>query len=123
MLRDIIEKPIPMKPYFTENAASFLKALLQRDPSKRIGASEKDAQELKDHPFFEGIDWEKIANMTFETAYVPKVKGDEDVSCIDKLFTREGLEETYVDPSALNNQQKNETKFENFTYAQSGGLK
>jgi serine/threonine protein kinase SCH9 len=104
MLRDIIEKPIPMKPYFSENAASFLKALLQRDPAKRIGSSEKDAAELKAHPFFEGIDWDKVATMTYETAFKPKVKGDEDVSCIDKLFTREGLEETYVDPSALNGQ-------------------
>ena len=103
MLRDIIEKPIPMKPYFTEHASSFLKALLQRDPAKRIGTSERDADELKEHPFFEGIDWKRISEMTFETAFKPKVKGDEDVSCIDKLFTREGLEETYVDPNALNN--------------------
>jgi len=40
--------------------------------------------------------------MKFDTAFKPKVKGAEDVSCIDKLFTREGLEETYVDPSNLN---------------------
>ena len=49
--------------------------------------------------------------MEYETAFRPKVKGAEDVSCIDKLFTRDGLEETYVDPSALNGQQKNQTNF------------
>ena len=58
MLRDIVEKPIAMKPYFTENAQSLLKVLLERDPKKRIGYSEEDAEELKRHPFFEEINWD-----------------------------------------------------------------
>lgn len=53
--------------------------------------------------------------MTYETAFKPKVKGAEDVSCIDKLFTREGLEETYVDPSALNYWRKNPKKYAKLT--------
>ena len=40
MLRDIVEKQIPMKPFFSDEAVNFLKALLQRDPAKRIGSSE-----------------------------------------------------------------------------------
>ena len=106
MLRDLVEKPIPMKPYFSEPATSMLKALLERDTAKRIGYSERDADELKEHPFFADIDWNRIRQKTFDTAFKPKVKGAEDVSCIDKLFTREGLEETYVDPSNLSGQQK-----------------
>lgn len=58
MLRDIVEKPIGMKPYFTENAQSLLKVLLERDPKKRIGYGEEDAAELKRHPFFEEINWD-----------------------------------------------------------------
>lgn len=58
MLRDIVEKPIVMKPYFTEHACSLLKVLLERDPKKRIGYSEEDAEELKRHPFFEEINWD-----------------------------------------------------------------
>ena len=96
--------------------------MLERDPKKRIGYSEEDAEELKRHPFFEEINWEQISKMTYETAFKPKVRGAEDVSCIDKLFTREGLEETYVDPSALNGQQKNQTNFQNFTYAQKSNM-
>ena len=88
----------------------------------RAKAIEEDAAELKRHPFFEEINWDQIAKMEYETAFKPKVKGAEDVSCIDKLFTREGLEETYVDPSALNGQQKNQTNFQNFTYAQKSNM-
>jgi len=35
--------------------------LLCRDPEKRLG-SEKDAQEIKEHPIFKGINWEKVIN-------------------------------------------------------------
>lgn len=43
MLQDIVEKPIEMKPYFTTEAKSLLKGLLERDPSKRLGSTEEDA--------------------------------------------------------------------------------
>lgn len=43
MLQDIVEKPIDMRPYFSAEAKALLKGLLERDPSKRIGNSDKDA--------------------------------------------------------------------------------
>lgn len=114
MLRDIVEKPIVMKPYFSNEAISLLRVLLERDPSKRIGFSERDADEIKEHPFFADVDWNQIAKKTHETVYKPRVRGAEDTSCIDKLFTKEGLEETPVDPSILN---KKQAHFDGFTYA------
>jgi serine/threonine protein kinase len=111
MLRDIVEKEIPMKTYFSEEATSLLKVLLERDPKKRIGYSERDCEEIQEHPFFKSVNWDDVQNVKHESAYQPKVKGAEDVSCIDKLFTREGLEETYVDPSALSGNQKKQTNF------------
>jgi len=41
------------------NVKSLLKALLQRDPSKRLG-SRADAEEIKEHPFFYGINWDGV---------------------------------------------------------------
>ena len=106
MLKDIVEKPIAMKPFFSAEATSLLKGLLERNPEKRIGSSVEDAQDLKNHPFFDGVDWDLIKKRQHDTVFKPKVRGAEDTSCIDKLFTKEGLEETPVDPSALNNKQK-----------------
>jgi len=34
--------------------------LLNRDPRKRLGAGEGDAEEIKKHPFFKGINWEDV---------------------------------------------------------------
>jgi len=62
MLKNIVDTEIEMKPTFSQEASSLLRVLLERDTKKRIGYSAKDAQEIKDHPFFEDIDWEKIAN-------------------------------------------------------------
>ena len=49
-----------MKPYFTVEAKSLLQGLLERDPIKRLGSTEDDANELKRHPFFAKIDWDKL---------------------------------------------------------------
>jgi hypothetical protein len=38
MLKDIVEKPIPMKQYFSNKATSLLTNLLERDPARRIGS-------------------------------------------------------------------------------------
>lgn len=116
MLRDIVEKEIPMKAYFSNEAVSLLRALLERDPKKRIGYKEGDESQLKAHEFFKSVNWNKVENKLHETAYRPKVKGVEDISCIDKLFTKEGLEETYVDPNALSGKQKEQARFDGFTY-------
>lgn len=80
-----------MKPYFSDDASNLLLRLLERNPTKRIGCNEQDADELRQHPWFSDIDWDKISTMTHEAYYKPRVKGAEDVSCIDKLFTKEGL--------------------------------
>lgn len=80
-----------MKPYFSSEVSSLLKQLLTRDPKKRIGCGQSDADELRQHEWFADIDWSKIANMSHEAIFKPRVKGEEDVSCIDKLFTKEGL--------------------------------
>ncbi len=43
--------------------------MLNRNPNKRLGAGPSDAEEIKKHPFFDSIDWEKVLNREYE---VPK---------------------------------------------------
>jgi hypothetical protein len=42
---------------------------LNRNPNRRLGAGATDAEEIKKHPFFEGLDWDKIYNRGYP---VPK---------------------------------------------------
>jgi hypothetical protein len=34
--------------------------LLIKNPHKRLGAGPRDAEEIKEHPFFKGINWDKV---------------------------------------------------------------
>jgi serine/threonine protein kinase len=45
----------------------FMRALLQRDPSKRLG-SRRGANDIKAHPFLRGIDWTLIRHMVFQSS-------------------------------------------------------
>lgn len=42
------------------DAKNIIVNLLNRNPSKRLGAGQDGADEIKRHPFFQNIDWEKV---------------------------------------------------------------
>ena len=44
--------------YFSEDLKDLLRKLMEKDPNKRFGVIDKN--EIKKHPFFKGIDWEKL---------------------------------------------------------------
>ena len=48
--------------FVSPEAAEILRRLLERDPNKRLGGSIKDAQEIKEHPYFKDVDWNKVYN-------------------------------------------------------------
>ena len=106
MLKDILNKDIPFNnSRFTPEAKSFLKAILDKDPAKRLGGfrqeknrlAEDDAMDIREHPFFAGLNWDDIKKRTHKAPFIPKTKGSDDTSCIDKMFTGENLAETPVD--------------------------
>ncbi|EPZ31456.1 Protein kinase, catalytic domain-containing protein [Rozella allomycis CSF55] len=47
---------------FPEEAKSLVQLLLVADPIKRIGSDESDYKSIKNHQFFNGIDWDTIIN-------------------------------------------------------------
>jgi serine/threonine protein kinase len=55
---DILSKPVPIPNYISPKAANLLTRLLEKDPSKRLGAG--GITEIKGHKFFEGISWTTV---------------------------------------------------------------
>jgi serine/threonine protein kinase len=47
LLKDLVQKPVPMKHYFSEEATSLLEQLLVRDPKRRLG-SRKGPNDIDD---------------------------------------------------------------------------
>lgn len=73
-----------------EDGKQFVKGLLNRNPKHRLGA-ERDAAELKEHPFFKSIDWTLLANKQITPPFKPVVESDESVANFDPLFTSSDL--------------------------------
>jgi len=55
MQHDILHKPLSLH-QFSGHCHDLIKGLLEKDPSKRIGARH-GIQEIIDHPFFSDISW------------------------------------------------------------------
>jgi len=91
----------------------ILLKLLEREPSKRLS----DATLIKSHPYFKGMDWDKLLRKEIPAPFVPPVKDKMDVSMVDPTFLSEkpSLSES---PGASESKisAENQKKFEGFTY-------
>jgi len=56
-----IEKaPLKLPASLSADSKSLLKHLLQRNPAKRLGSGKGDADEIKSHKFFNGVNWDEV---------------------------------------------------------------
>lgn len=60
------------KELLDRETVSFLQGLLTRDVNKRLGCGPGGLQRVKAHPFFEQIDWDKLARGGLIAPYTPK---------------------------------------------------
>ncbi|XP_045145597.1 beta-adrenergic receptor kinase 2 isoform X2 [Echinops telfairi] len=56
---------------FSPELTSLLEALLQRDVSKRLGCHGDGAQEVKEHCFFQGVDWQHVYLQKYPPPLIP----------------------------------------------------
>jgi len=103
-------------PFLSVNCKKIIVAFLNRDPKKRLG-SIKDFDEIKEHPFFSDIDWEKLLARKYVSAFVPTVKGELDTDCFEDTFTNEEVVDSVVDQSALSQTLTGHNEdFDGFTF-------
>lgn len=48
-----------------------LPQLLQRDPNQRLGVPESGRGDIRDHAFFEGINWAQVEKMQLKPSFKP----------------------------------------------------
>jgi protein-serine/threonine kinase len=70
----------------SQEGRNFVKGLLNRNPSHRLGAK-GDAEELMAHPFFADVDWNALSKKLAQPPFKPKLKGELDTSNFDPEFT------------------------------------
>nr|CDS21603.1 serine:threonine protein kinase N2 [Echinococcus granulosus] len=70
-------------------ATLIMRRLLRRNVTLRLGASAKDAAEVKEQLFFKCINFDDLIQRKTKPPFVPKISAAEDVSNFDVEFTRE----------------------------------
>jgi len=74
-------------PNLSPNAKSLLDGLFQKEPSKRLGSGSGGSEEIKAHPWFQGVDWGMVYRKEIKAPFIPVIKNDVDVSNFDPEFT------------------------------------
>ncbi|KAL1747482.1 hypothetical protein HDZ31DRAFT_31849 [Schizophyllum fasciatum] len=64
---------------FSPEARDFMERLMVLNPTERLGAN--GADEVKNHPWFNGIEWDKVT--TTEAAFIPQVTDPESTDYFD----------------------------------------
>ncbi|RXN19544.1 serine threonine- kinase N1-like isoform X3 [Labeo rohita] len=85
----IVNDEVRYPRFLSTEAIGIMRRLLRRNPERRLGSSEKDAEDIKKQPFFRNMEWDALLQKRVPPPFVPAVKGKEDVSNFDAEFTNE----------------------------------
>uniref|UniRef100_A0A8C9LDS8 non-specific serine/threonine protein kinase n=1 Tax=Pavo cristatus TaxID=9049 RepID=A0A8C9LDS8_PAVCR len=97
----ILKAKLGMPQFLSIEAQSLLRALFKRNPSNRLGAGFDGVEEIKRHPFFITIDWNKLYRKEIKPPFKPAVGRPEDTFHFDPEFTsRTPTDSPGVPPSA-----------------------
>merc|ERR1719445_2389822 len=81
----IVAGNMSFPPHFSKSAQSLVKKLLHQKPTKRLGVVKGGAQKIKEHSWFDGLDWNKLFNKTEKVPIVPTIQDNTDLSNFDDV--------------------------------------
>ncbi|PWV03565.1 putative rac serine-threonine kinase [Trypanosoma cruzi] len=92
MYEMILHKPLVCPARFSPELKSLLGRLLEKDPLKRMTSGE----EFRAHPFFKGLDFDKLLRREIRPNFVPDVRRN-DLRYFDKRFLHESTKIAQLD--------------------------
>jgi len=78
--------------YLSSTVKSLLDGLLEKDPEKRLGSGPGATQEIKDHPWFQDVEWEAYLKKEVKAPFIPVIQNELDFSNFDQEFTETSIE-------------------------------
>ncbi len=76
----ILDNEVEFPDYFSANTKSIIKHLMRKERTKRISS----AKELKEHKYFENIEWMQLYRRKKEPPYLPHVFSESDTHNFEK---------------------------------------
>ena len=93
---DLYRKKVTIPEFVTPEAKDLISQLLVPNPKKRLGYGLDGAKNIKEHAYFQGINWEDAWNRQLTPPFIPNLKGETDLSYFDRMFTDEKIEGSKV---------------------------
>uniref|UniRef100_A0A9J8AZF6 non-specific serine/threonine protein kinase n=1 Tax=Cyprinus carpio carpio TaxID=630221 RepID=A0A9J8AZF6_CYPCA len=101
----ILKAKLGMPHFLSSEAQSLLRSLFKRNPSNRLGAGPDGVEEIKRHPFYATIDWNKLFRREIYPPFKPASGRPDDTFYFDPEFTAKTPKDSPgVPPSANANQ-------------------
>ncbi|XP_055324967.1 serine/threonine-protein kinase N isoform X5 [Sitodiplosis mosellana] len=85
----IVNDEVRYPRFLSLEAIAIMRRLLRKNPERRLGSSERDAEDVKKQAFFRHILWDDLLLRKVKPPFVPTIRHMEDVSNFDEEFTSE----------------------------------
>ncbi|XP_055840689.1 ribosomal protein S6 kinase alpha-5 [Episyrphus balteatus] len=86
--RRIQKSDPPLPSSLGEIVKDFILKMLHKDPKKRLGGNNKNADEIKRHPFFNGINWQDLKRKRRKAPFKPRITCEDDTGNFSEEFTK-----------------------------------
>jgi len=96
-----------------------LRGLLTKDCTQRLGCGPNGPNDIKNHPWFNIVDWDALMDKKIIPPFRPKLQGSEDTKYVDSEFTELEPVDSATGESILAGSQST-TKWQGFSYKNSG---
>ena len=110
---DVFEEKIDFDENMNPLLINLISQLLNVNPKKRLGYGAQDAKKIKEHQYFNDVDWNKYLNKEIEPPFVPKLEGELDLRYFDKCFTDEPVNSNRT---TINSRSNATSEYNGFTY-------
>uniref|UniRef100_A0ABD2W2H4 protein kinase C n=1 Tax=Trichogramma kaykai TaxID=54128 RepID=A0ABD2W2H4_9HYME len=111
----IVNDEVRYPRFLSLEAIAIMRRLLRKNPERRLGSSERDAEDVKKQSFFRHISWDDLLLRRVKPPFLPVINSAEDVSNFDEEFTSEKPHLTPPkDPRPLS--EAEQALFKDFTY-------
>ena len=97
---------------WSKAAADFINNLIQRKPNARLGY--KGIYQIKEHRWFDDIDWKDLYNMKIEAPFIPLDEDNYDIEYCNKEDIIDSSEQEKLDKIKSSNEYTN--GFKNYIY-------
>lgn len=117
LFRKILTKDIifPNWKEISKECKNIILMFLDKDSSKRLG-HKNDFMEVRKHPFFKSIDFEKLLKMELEPIFTPNIEGEDDTNNFFPKYTTQRPKMTLLTKEMVEKCKRYDEMFEGFYY-------